>query len=73
MQSYSIITTTFQVFGATREKDREELGWKSTTAQLADLIGITPKGAEWEINRLKKDGLLKRLGPTKDGRWIIIE
>ena len=69
--------------GATREKAREETRVKIleliaenpriTTAQLADLIGITPKGVEWQINRLKKDGLLKRIGPTKGGHWVIIE
>ena len=40
-----------------------------TTAQLADAIGITPKGVEWQITRLKNDGLLRRIGPAKGGRW----
>jgi ATP-dependent DNA helicase RecG len=63
----------------TREKTREiilELIAKNpqiTTAQLADAIGITPKGVEWQISRLKKDGLLKRIGPAKGGRWDIIK
>ena len=39
------------------------------TAQLADAIGITPKGVEWQITWLKKDGLLRRIGPAKGGRW----
>ncbi len=36
-----------------------------TTAQLAEAIGITAKGVEWQIARLKKDGLLRRSGPTR--------
>jgi len=43
-----------------------------TTAQLADAIGITPKGVEWQIAQLKKDGLLKRIGPAKGGRWEVV-
>jgi ATP-dependent DNA helicase RecG len=38
---------------------------------LADAIGITPKGVEWQITRLKKDGLLRRTGPAKGGRWDV--
>ncbi len=44
-----------------------------TTAQLADTIGITPKGVEWQITQLKKDGLLKRIGPAKGGRWEVVK
>jgi ATP-dependent DNA helicase RecG len=44
-----------------------------TTAQLADSIGITPKGVEWQIAQLKKDGLLKRIGPAKGGRWEVVK
>jgi ATP-dependent DNA helicase RecG len=44
-----------------------------TTAQLADAIGITSKGAEWQIAQLKKDGLLKRIGPAKGGRWEVVK
>ena len=44
-----------------------------TTAQLADSIGITPKGVEWQITQLKKDGLLKRIGPAKGGRWEVVK
>ncbi len=44
-----------------------------TTAQLADAIGITPKGVEWQIAQLKKDGLLKRIGPTKGGCWEVVK
>ena len=61
----------------TREKTREIIleliaeNPQITTAQLADAIGITPKGVEWQITRLKKDGLLRRIGPAKGGRWDV--
>jgi ATP-dependent DNA helicase RecG len=42
-----------------------------STAQLAEAIGITPKGIEWQLTRLKKEGLLKRIGPAKGGSWAI--
>ena len=44
-----------------------------TTPQLADAIGITTKGVEWQIAQLKKDGLLRRIGPAKGGRWDVIK
>jgi len=34
-----------------------------STDELARRLGITRKGVEWHINRLKKDGLLKRVTP----------
>ena len=61
----------------TREKTRAKMlsliseNPHITTSQLADAIGITPKGIEWQIAQLKKDGLLKRIGPAKGGRWDI--
>jgi len=61
----------------TRDKTREIIleliaeNPQITTAQLADAIGITPKGVEWQITRLKKDGLLIRIGPAKGGRWDV--
>ena len=36
-------------------------------------IGITQKGIEWQIIRLKKDGILERIGPARGGYWKVIE
>jgi ATP-dependent DNA helicase RecG len=63
----------------TREKTRAKMlsliskNPQITTAQLADAIGITPKGVEWQITQLKKDGLLNRIGPAKGGRWEVVK
>jgi ATP-dependent DNA helicase RecG len=44
-----------------------------TASELAEAVGITPKGVEWQISRLKKEGVLKRIGPAKGGRWEIVK
>lgn len=44
-----------------------------TTARLAEETGLTPKGIEWQIAQLKKNGLLERVGPDKGGYWKIKE
>ena len=44
-----------------------------TMAALARRIGITTKAVEKQIARLKADGILKRIGPDKGGRWHIVK
>lgn len=41
--------------------------------KLADAIGITEKGVEKQLAKLKAEGLLKRTGPDKGGEWIVLE
>ena len=67
--------------GEPREEPREETRNKIlaliaadptiTMRELAEHIGITPKGIEWQIRRLREAGRLRRVGPTKGGRWEI--
>ena len=45
---------------------------KITTGEIAEKIGVTPKGIEWNIGKLKKEGLIKRIGPDKGGHWKIV-
>ena len=66
----------------TREETRENTREKMlaliaadpaiSTKELAEQIGITPKGIEWQIRQLKQAGRLKRVDPRKGGRWEII-
>jgi ATP-dependent DNA helicase RecG len=42
-------------------------------AELAEAVGITPKGVAWQIDQMKKRGILKRVGPAKGGYWEIVE
>ena len=65
----------------TREKVREKTREKIlrlvkenpliTTSEIAGEIGVTSKGIEWNIGKLKKEGLIKRVGPDKGGHWEV--
>ena len=61
----------------TRENTREKIlaliaaDPTITTARMADELGISRKGIEWQIRRLKSAGRLQRIGPDKGGRWRV--
>ena len=61
----------------TREETREEnlklieKKPKVTQKELSEVIGISPKGIEWQIKQLKNDGVLKRIDSTKGGYWEV--
>ncbi len=65
----------------TREKVREKTREKIlrlirdnpliTTSEIAEKARITPKGVEWNISKLKKEGFIKRIGPDKGGHWEV--
>ncbi len=63
----------------TREKTREKIltliaaNPSITTAELADQLEITAKGIEWQISKLKKMGVLERIGPARGGHWKVVE
>jgi len=42
-----------------------------TRQELAVKTGLTPDGIKYHLNRLKKDGVLKRIGSDKGGHWEI--
>jgi len=44
-----------------------------TQKELATIIGITEDGVKYHITRLRKKGLLKRIGPDKGGHWEIVK
>ena len=44
-----------------------------TTDELAEKIGISTKGIEWQLKKLQEEGILKRIGPDKDGHWGVVE
>ena len=46
---------------------------KYSAKKLADAIGITEKGVEKQLAKLKAEGLLKRIGPDKGGEWVVLE
>lgn len=42
-----------------------------TAAELAKALGLTAKGVEWNIRRLKEKSLIRRIGPDKGGHWEV--
>ena len=35
--------------------------------------GLTRRGVEWNVHKLKKEGKIERIGSKKDGYWEIIK
>ena len=44
-----------------------------TIPEMSAVIGITERSIERNIEKLKKEGKLKRIGPDKGGHWEVIE
>jgi len=63
----------------TREKTREKIlriikqNPDITTIGLAAELGLTVKGIEWNIDKMKKESLVKRVGPDKGGHWKVLK
>ena len=64
--------------GRTREKTREKIlvaiqaDPHVTTAELARIMGLTAKGVEWNLKKLKAERRLRRIGPARGGRWEVM-
>jgi len=63
----------------TREKTREKILSNLnatpyiTMNELTKIVGISKKGVEWQMAKLKKEGRIKRVGPDKGGYWDVME
>ena len=44
-----------------------------STEQLAKMCGLTRDGINYQIRKLKQQGVLRRVGPDKGGHWEIIQ
>jgi predicted HTH transcriptional regulator len=44
-----------------------------TANDLAEVVGITVSGVRWQINKLKNQGIIRRIGAKKGGYWEVIE
>jgi len=42
-----------------------------TARKIADILGISPRAVEMQIAKLKRDGRIRRMGPTKGGSWEV--
>lgn len=64
--------------GEKKQKSREKIIQllkshpEYSARKLAESIGITPKAIEKQLAKLKADGSIKREGPDKGGRWVVL-
>ncbi|MBU1200872.1 MAG: helix-turn-helix domain-containing protein [Nanoarchaeota archaeon] len=42
-----------------------------TRNELAKVLEISPDGVKYHLNNLKRQGILKRVGGRKEGRWLV--
>tara|TARA_Y100000310_G_C20685873_1_gene818951 strand:- start:842 stop:1192 length:351 start_codon:yes stop_codon:yes gene_type:complete len=72
-QRLPLVKTREITRGKTREKIIHLIKQNSTitSAELAREIGITKKGIEWQLKKLKDEHLITRKGPAKGGRWEV--
>ena len=52
--------------------------WKSceeqptiTVKKIADQMRLSVAGVRYHINKMKKDGLVEHVGPSKKGTWLL--
>lgn len=70
--------TTQETVEKTVEKTREKIlaairsNPHITTGELSRIVALTPRGIEWNISKLKAEGVLKRIGPDKGGHWRVM-
>ena len=63
----------------TREKTREKVlnlikqDPQITIVQIAAKLDISPKGVEWQLSKLKTDGIIHRVGADNGGYWEIVQ
>ena len=43
-----------------------------TRDELARKTGLSVRGIEWNLNKMKEKNIIKRTGPKKGGSWEII-
>jgi ATP-dependent DNA helicase RecG len=46
---------------------------KISAKALAEIVGLTPRGVQKNIDSLKKAGLVERIGAAKGGHWVVVK
>jgi len=44
-----------------------------TRARLAESVGISLGGVKYHLGHIRKQGIIKREGSTKKGKWIVLD
>ena len=45
---------------------------KVTSTQMAEALGINRSAISKHLKKMQEDGIIKREGPDKGGKWVII-
>lgn len=69
----TIINTTQKKLNNNQEKILEIINKNPniTRNELAKIIGITSDGVKYNLDKLKKENIIQRIGPDKGGYWKI--
>ncbi len=43
-----------------------------TRTELASTTGLSPDGVKWNLDKLKKTGKIRRIGPDRGGHWEVV-
>ena len=46
---------------------------KITQKELMDKTGLTRRGVEWNLRKLKDERKIRRVGPDKGGHWEVLK
>lgn len=63
----------------TPEKVREKILMKlrrrpaTTRLELARELGLTTDGIKYHLNKLRVEGVVRHVGPTKSGHWEVLK
>jgi len=77
--SFDYYKITFPVVQKTVEKTVEKIlqaireNPKISIRELQIVTGLTRRGVEWNLRKLKNEGMIKRVGPAKGGHWGVIK
>ncbi len=67
--------TTQKTTRKTTQKILEELSKnpKMTSKALAQIVGITPDGIKWNLDKLKANNKIRRIGADRGGHWEVLD
>ena len=73
--SFDYYKITFPVVQKTVEKILQAIreNPKISIRELQIVTGLTRRGVEWNLRKLKNEGMIKRVGPAKGGHWGVIK
>ena len=69
----TVVETVGETVGETKRKILIEIEKNPyiTIKKLAELIGLSVRGIEWNMKQLKSDNIIERIGPNRGGYWKI--